>query len=185
MMRLQEKIKKEVIPQMIKKFNYPNVMAVPKIQKVVLNTGFGKLIKDKTGGEKTKIQEAISNDLALICGQRPVFTKAKNSIAGFKVRQGMIIGAMVTLRGKKMYDFLERLIHITLPRTRDFRGIEQKSIDKDGNLTIAIREHISFPEVSPEKVKFIFGFEITIVTSAKTQEQGLELLKSIGIPLKS
>jgi large subunit ribosomal protein L5 len=184
-MKLLEKYKKEAIPAMMKKFGFKNAMAVPRIEKVVVNSGFGKMIAEKTSDEQKKICEAISNDLSLITGQKPNLTKAKKSISSFKIREGLSIGARVTLRGKKMLDFLERLIGIGLPRSRDFRGIDQKSIDKEGNLTIGIREHICFPEVSPEKVKTIFGFEVTIVTNAKKREEGIELFKSLGFPIKS
>jgi len=197
MINLKEKYKKEVIPQMMEKFGYnakgdisgkvryKNAMAVPKIEKVVVNTGFGKSTTGKTSDEQKKIAEAILNDLALICGQKPILTKAKKSISGFKIREGLPIGAQVTLRGKKMYDFLERLINIALPRSRDFQGIDLKAVDKQGNLTIGIREHICFPEILPEKIKSIFGFEITVVTTTKNREEGLELLKLLGFPIKS
>ncbi len=184
MIGLQEKYKKEVVPALKEKFGYKNDLAVPKIEKVVVNIGFGRLIAGKTSSEQKKVQEAILNDLALITGQRPILTKAKKSIAGFKIRQGMPIGAMNTLRKKKMNDFLERLIRIGLPRARDFRGIDPKSIDQNGNLTIAIKEHIAFPEILPEKAKSIFSFEITVVTTAKNKEEGLELLKLMGFPIK-
>lgn len=184
MIRLIEKYKKEVISAMQEKFGYKNVMAVPKIEKVVINTGFGKLVSGKTSEEQKKIQSSILDDLTLICGQRPILTRAKKSIAGFKTREGMPIGVKVTLRSKKMGDFLERVIHIALPRSRDFRGIELKSFDKNGELTIPIKEHIVFPEVLPEKAKTIFGFEITIVTTAKAREESIELLKLIGFPIK-
>lgn len=184
MLRLKDKYQKQVIPAMKQKFGYRNDMVVPKIEKVVVNTGFGGKIIGKTKEEQKKIQEFILNDLTLITGQRPILTKARKSISGFKVRKGMAIGAKVTLRKKRMYDFLERLIYIGLPRSRDFRGIDQKSIDREGNLTIPIKEHIAFPEISPEKTKFIFGFEITVVTTAKTKEEGLELLKLLGFPIK-
>lgn len=184
MIRLQEKYNKEVIPAMIKKFGYKNDMAVPKIEKVVVNTGFGRLVSGKTSQEQKKIQEFILRDLSLITGQHPILTKAKKSIAGFKTRKGLPIGAMVTLRKKRMYDFLERVIRIALPRSRDFRGISSKSIDQAGNFNIAIKEHICFPEILPEKITFIFGFEITVVTTAKTYEEGKELLKLMEFPLK-
>lgn len=184
MIKLKDKYTKEVIPVMIEKFGYKNRMAVPKVDKVVINTGFGKLIAGKSSDEQKKIQETISNDLALICGQRPVLTKAKKSISGFKTREGMLIGAMATLRGKKMYDFLERIIHIAFPRSRDFQGIDLKSFDSKGNLTTAIKEHIVFPEILPEEAKIIFGFEITVATTTKTREEGIELLKLLGFPLK-
>jgi len=184
MLRLKEKYKKEVVPQMVKNFGYKNIMAIPKIEKVIVNTGFGRLTTEKTSGEQKKIYEAILNDLALITGQRSILTRAKKSISGFKIRQGMPVGAQVSLRGKKMFDFLERLIHIALPRSRDFRGIDSKSFDREGNLTIAIKEHIVFPEISPEKVKNIFGFEITVVTTTKNKKEGIELLKLLGFPIK-
>lgn len=184
MLKLKEKYVKEVIPQMRKRFGYSNDMAVPKIEKVVLNAGFGRMIGEKTSDEQKKIREAILNDLTLIAGQRAILTKAKKAIAGFKLRQGALIGAIVVLRRKKMSNFLDKLIHVLLPRTRDFRGIESKSIDKTGNLTIAVKEHIVFPEILPEKVKFIFGLEITVATTAKNKEQGLELLKLLGFPIK-
>ena len=185
MLRLKEKYQREVIPAMMEKFGCRNKMAVPKIEKVIINTGFGKLVVGKTSDEQKKIRESILNDLALICGQRPILTEAKKAISAFKIRKEMPLGARVTLRKKRMFDFLERLIHIALPRSRDFRGINPKSFDKKGNLTIGIKEHITFPEVSPEKIKQIFGFEITIVTTAKSREEGIELLKLMGFPIKS
>jgi large subunit ribosomal protein L5 len=184
MLRLKEKYQKEVVPQMMEKFGYKSVMAVPKIEKVIINTGFGKLVVGKTSDEQKKIQDSILNDLALISGQRPILTRAKKSISTFKVKKGMALGAKVTLRKKMMYDFLERLIHIALPRSRDFRGIDPNSFDKKGNLTIGIKEQIAFPEVSPEKTKQIFGFEVTICTTAKSREEGIELLKLMGFPIK-
>jgi len=184
MISLKDKYQKEVGPAMMKKFGYKSIMAVPKIEKVVINTGLGKLVSDKTGEEQKKIFSAIIEDLSLICGQRPVLTKSKKSIASFKIRAGMTIGAKVTLRGRKMNDFLERIINVALPRSRDFQGIDLKSFDRQGNLTLAVREHIVFPEVSPEKVKLIFGLEITIVTTAENKEESIELLKLLGFPLK-
>jgi len=182
---LSEKYNTEVIPQMMKKFGYKSKMAVSRVEKVVVNTGFGRQIAGKSTEEQKKIQEAVLADLALITGQRPILTKAKKSIASFKIREGLPIGAKVVLRGKRMMDFLERLIHIVLPRTRDFQGIEPNSFDKKGNLTIAILEHIAFPEILPEKAKDIFGLEITVVTNAKSKEEGMELLKLLGFPIKS
>ncbi len=185
MLKLKEKYNKEVVPKMMEKFGYKNRMAVPKIEKVVVNTGFGKMIISETSGEQKKTYELILADLSLICAQKPVLTKAKKSISGFKIRKGMPVGARVTLRGRKMYDFLERLIYIAIPRFRDFRGIDLKSFDKEGNLTIAVREHIVFPEVSSEKAKNIFGFEISVVTTAKKKEDGINLLRLIGFPIKT
>ena len=185
MAMLKEKYQKEVIPQMQKKFGYKTPMAVPKIEKVIINIGFGKLISDQTEQERKKIIDIVLNDLSKIAGQCPVLTKAKKSISVFKIRAGMPIGAKVTLRRKKMYDFLERLIYIALPRSRDFRGIDPKSVDKGGHLTLGIREHICFPEISPEKAKSILGLEITVVTTAKKREEGLELLRLMGFPIKA
>lgn len=184
MPKITEKYKKEVIPAMKEKFGYKSVMAVPKITKVVVNTGFGRLVVGKTSDEQKKIPEAILQDLSSICGQKPVLTQAKKSVAAFKTREGMAIGAMVTLRKKRMFDFLERFIGTALPRSRDFRGIDQNSLDNKGNLTYGIKEHIIFPEISPEKVKNIFGLEITIVTNAKNKAEGLELFKLLGFPMK-
>jgi len=182
--KLSEKYNTEVVPEMMKKFGYKNKMAVPKIVKIVVNTGFGREISGKTSEEQKKLTDYIIENLSLICGQKAILTQAKKSISSFKIRKGMSTGAKVTLRGKKMMDFLERLIHLALPRSRDFQGIDSKSVDKEGNLTIAIKEHIAFPEILPEKAKNIFGLEITVVTTAKTREEGIELLKLLGFPIK-
>ncbi len=184
MEKLKDKYKKEVISAMMKKFGYKNPMAVPSIKKIVINSSFGKEVAQKTGSEREKIQNLAMQDIALISGQKPKIMKAKKSIAGFKLRQGLEIAVMVTLRKTKMWDFLERLIYLSLPRSRDFKGIPSKSIDKKGNLTIGFREHISFPEIFTEKEKTIFGLEITIVTNAKSKEEGLELYKLMGFPMK-
>jgi len=184
MMNLAEKYNKEVIKKMKEKFGYNNNFAVPKIKKVVVNTSFGRLTSDLSKSETEKVYKPIIEDLALISGQRPVITKAKKSISSFKLRQGMPVGAKVTLRGKKMNDLLDRLIHIVLPRTRDFAGLEPKTVDREGNLTIGIKEQIVFPEVSAENVRKIFGLEITTVTNAKTREEALELFRSLGFPIK-
>ncbi len=169
---------------MREQFGYKTNLAVPKIEKVVLNTGFGRLVVGKAGEEQKKTVEAILNDLSLISGQKAMGTKSKKAIAAFKTREGMVIGACVTLRGSRMYDFLDRFISIALPRSRDFQGIDPKSIDRSGNLTVALKEHIAFPEISPEKTRMIFGFEVTVVTTAKDQKEGLELFKSLGFPIK-
>ena len=182
---MKEKYEKEVIPAMMKRFGYKSKMAVPTIEKVVVNIGFGKMISGKTSDEKRKIMESLSNDLSLITGQHPVTTKARTSISGFKIRKGSPVGIMVTLRRKKMFDFLERLIHIALPRSRDFAGIKPDSVDKKGNLTIPIREHIAFPEILPEEAKRIFSLEITIVSTTQKRKEGLELLRLIGFPIKT
>jgi len=185
MLSLKEKYQKEVIPQMMEKFGYQSVMAVPRIKKVVINTGFGRQVTGKTGEEQKKVQEAVINDLSLIAGQRAVLTLSKSAIAVFKTRQGMPIGACCTLRGGKMYNFLTRVINLVLPRSRDFQGIEAKSVDQEGNLTFAIKEQIAFPEISPEKTRMLFGLEVTVVTNAGNQEQGLALLRLMGFPIKS
>ncbi len=184
MIGLSEKYKKEVIPAMIEKFGYKNKMAVPKIQKVIINTSYGRQISGKTNEEQKNIINFIMQDLALISGQKPVKTYAKKAIAGFKIRKGMAIGAKVTLRGKKMTDFLERLINVVFPRTRDFQGISPKAADQKGNLTIAVKEQITFPEIVQEKAKNIFSLEVTITNNAKEKEKGLRLFKLLGFPIK-
>lgn len=181
---LLEKYKKEVIPAMMKKFGYKSPMAVPRVTKVVVNSGFGRMVTGRANDEQRKTADFIVEDISFLTGQRAVKTKAKKAIASFKTREGMVIGAMVTLRGKKMVDFLEKLINVVLPRTRDFKGINAKAVDKSGNLTIAIKEHIAFPEILPEKAKNIFSLEVTIVNSARKREEGLELLRLLGFPIK-
>jgi large subunit ribosomal protein L5 len=184
MQSLKEKYKKEVIPAMMTKFGYKNPMAVPKITKVTVNTSFGKDAATKTGGEREKIMNLISQDIALISGQAPQIIKSKKSIAGFKLREGIEIAAKSTLRKQRMWDFLERLINLSLPRSRDFKGLDPKSIDKGGNLNIGFKEHISFPEIFTEKEKTIFGLEITVSTNAGSYEKGLELFKLLGFPIR-
>jgi len=176
MKTLFEKYKTEVIPRLKTELHLSNDLAVPKIEKVIVNTSIGRFLKDE------KALETIDRDFTLIVGQKPTKRKAKKSIAGFKVRQGMEIGLAATLRGKRMWDFLTRFISLTLPRLRDFRGINSKCIDKSGNLTIGVREHIVFPEVSLEDLRNVFGLEVTIVTSAKNKESAYALFKELGIP---
>ncbi len=184
MLRLKDKYQKEVIPALRQNLGYKNNLAVPRVEKVVLNTGFGRLVVGKTGEEQKKVVEAITSDLSLIAGQKAVGTRAKKAIAAFKTRQGMVIGARVTLRGRRMYDFLEKLIYVALPRSRDFQGIVPTSVDHQGNLTVAIKENIAFPEISPEKSKNIFGFEVTVATNAKDREAGLALFRALGFPIR-
>ncbi|HOA47649.1 MAG TPA: 50S ribosomal protein L5 [Candidatus Paceibacterota bacterium] len=184
MLSLKEKYNKEVIPLMVKKFGYKSIMAVPKIKKVAVNVGIGKILESVDPSKRENIIKDISSNLALICGQKPVVTKARKAIAGFKIREGSPVGIKVVLRKDRMYDFLERVINLALPRSRDFQGISQKSIDKKGNLTIGIKEHIVFPEVKPENSKVIFGMEVTVVVEAKKREEALELYKLLGFPLK-
>ena len=185
MIGLKEKYTKEAVKELQKKFGVKSHMALPRIEKVVLNTGFGRLIATRTGEEGRKTLEAITGDLTAIAGQRAVLTKAKHSIAGFKLRQGASVGAKVTLRGPRMYDFLDRLIHVVLPRSRDFRGLSDSTIDTKGNFSLGIREHIFFPEISPEKTKDTIGLQITITTTARNKKEGVELLKALGFPLQT
>jgi len=184
MMRLKEKYNKEAVPAMKEKFGYKSSMAVPRIEKVAINAGIGKLVSGKTSDEQKKVLNTVADDLSQIAGQKVVLTRAKKSISSFKVREGMFVGAKVVLRGKRMNDFLERLINIALPRVRDFRGIDLKSFDKRGNLTLSFREQTVFPEISPEKTKAIFGFEVTVANTAKSKEEGIELLRLMGFPIK-
>jgi len=181
---LKEKYQKEVIPAMREKFSYKNLMAVPKIEKIVVSAGIGKAIVQKTSDEQKKAIEAVVLGISSLAGQRPSVSKAKKSVASFKLRQGMTVGARVNLRGKRMYDFLSRLINIAIPRLRDFRGIDVKSFDRQGNLNLGFREHSVFPEISPEEIRFPFGVEVTVVTTSKSKEEGVELLRLIGFPIK-
>jgi large subunit ribosomal protein L5 len=174
--RLKEQYQKEVRKKIQTEFGIKNPMAVPKIEKVVLNMGIGEAIQN------AKVLDNAAEELAQIAGQKPVITRAKKSIASFKLREGQAIGTMVTLRGEKMYEFLDRLINIALPRVRDFRGVPTRSFDGRGNYTIGIREHFIFPEIDVAKVDKSKGMNITIVTTAKTDEQARFLLKELGMP---
>ena len=177
-MRLKELYKKEIVPKMEEKFGYTNILAVPRLSKVVINVGVGRSSK-----EKAFIDNVVSS-LSRISGQKPVLTKAKKSISAFKIRQGMIVGVMVTLRNKRMDDFVQKLVQITFPRIRDFRGISQKQVDRQGNLTVGLREHLAFGEIKADEVDSIHGAEISISTTAKTRQEGLELFKLLGFPFK-
>lgn len=172
------KYKEVVIPEMRKIFGYSNNMEVPKIKKCVLNIGTGKILK-----ENDKIEEIIQS-LREITGQKPVKTKAKKAISGFKIRQGLEIGIKVTLRGTMMWNFIDHLVNFALPRTRDFQGIETRTIDKNGNLNLGIKEHIIFPEIVPERVKNIFSFQINIATNSKNKKESIEFFKLLGFPIK-
>ena len=174
--RLKAKYENEVRPSLIEKFNYSSVMAAPKIDKSVLNMGVG----DATQNYKN-LDEAVE-ELGLISGQKPLITKAKKSIAGFRLREGMQIGAKVTLRGERMYDFLDKLINVSLPRVRDFRGVSNKSFDGRGNYTLGVREQLIFPEIDYDNVKRVRGLDIVIVTTANSDEEGHELLAQLGMP---
>jgi large subunit ribosomal protein L5 len=178
MARLREKYKNEIAPALAKEFDIKNPMAVPKIEKIVVNMGLGE------ASANAKILDVASDELKSITGQKPVVTKAKKSIAAFKLRQGMSIGTMVTLRGDRMYEFLDRLISVALPRVRDFRGISGKAFDGRGNYTLGIREQLIFPEIDFNKVDKTRGMNISIVTTAKTDEQARSLLKSMGMPFR-
>ena len=178
MARLKEKYKKEIAPQIAKEFDIKNPMAIPRIEKIIVNMGMGEAISN------SKILDVAVEELKVITGQKPVITKAKKSIASFKLRQGMPIGTMVTLRGERMYEFLDRLISVALPRVRDFRGISGKAFDGRGNYTLGIREQLIFPEIDFNKVDKTRGMNISIVTTAKNDEQSRALLKALGMPFK-
>jgi len=179
MARLKEFYKDEIIPKLRNDFGYKNIMQVPKLVKLVVNMGLGEAIQN------IKILDSASLELATITGQKPVITKAKKSIASFKLRQGMPIGCMVTLRRNNMYEFLDRLINVSLPRVRDFKGISGKAFDGNGNYTLGIKEQLIFPEINYDVVDKIKGLNITIVTSAQTDEEGKALLKYLGMPFRN
>ena len=179
MVRLKEKYLKEVTPAYLKKFDYKNVMQAPRLEKIVINIGVGDGIGD------AKLLDAAVKDLAAICGQKPVIKRAKKAISNFKLRAGMPIACSVTLRKDRMYEFFDRLVNVAIPRIRDFRGLSTKSFDGRGNYTLGIKEQIIFPEIDYDKVAKIRGMNITICTTAKTDEESMELLKALGMPLKS
>ncbi|MEW6214580.1 MAG: 50S ribosomal protein L5 [Nitrospirota bacterium] len=177
--RLKERYLKEVIPTMMKEFLYKNVMEVPKVQKVVLNVGLGEAIQN------IKLLDAAQKELSLITGQKVVVTKAKKSIAGFKLRKGMPIGCKVTLRGDRMYEFLDRLISLALPRIRDFKGVSVRSFDGKGNYSLGLKEQFIFPEIDYDRVEMVHGLDVTICTTAETDEEGKALLRYLGIPFRT
>lgn len=179
MSRLKEKYEKEVVPELVKEFGYKSAMAIPKLEKVVLNMGLGEAIYN------IKVLDNAAEELALIAGQKAVIRKAKKSIAGFKLREGMPIGCSVTLRRSKMYEFLDKLFNIALPRVRDFRGLPKKMFDGRGNCSLGIKEHIIFPEIDYDKIDKIKGLNVTIVTTGKRDEEGLFLLKALGMPFRN
>ena len=176
MSRLKETYQNEIVDAMIKKFGYKNIMEVPKLDKIVINMGVGE------AKENAKILESAMKDLEIIAGQKPITTKAKNSIANFKIREGMPIGCKVTLRGEKMYEFLDRLVNLALPRVRDFRGVNPNSFDGRGNYSLGIKEQLIFPEIEYDKVDKVRGMDIIFVTTAKTDEEGRELLRLFNMP---
>jgi large subunit ribosomal protein L5 len=176
--RLHLRYGKEVIPALVKHFQYTNVMAVPKLEKIVINMGLGEAVAN------AKIMDVAVGELGQIAGQRPVMTRAKKSIANFKLRQNMPIGAAVTLRGERMYEFFDRLTSVVLPRVRDFRGVSMKSFDGRGNYTLGLRDQLIFPEISYEKVDKVRGMNVTIVTTARTDDEARELLKQLGMPFR-
>ena len=179
MERLREKYVNEVIPALMKKFNYKSVMQVPKLEKIVINIGLGDV------KENPKALENAVNDLGLITGQKPVITKAKKSIAGFKIREGMNLGCKVTLRSAKMYEFMDRLVSISIPRIRDFRGLNPNSFDGRGNYSMGVKEQLIFPEIEYEKVDKLRGMDIIFVTTANSDEEARELLTLMGMPFKN
>lgn len=181
---LKEKYEKEAMPGMKKKFGYKNDMAIPKIEKAVVNIGFGRLVAGKSPSDAKKVYGKMLEDLNMITGQKLTLRNAKKSISSFKIREGMPVGAACTLRKKKMFDFLEMFIHVALPRSRDFQGIDQKAIDQEGNLNVGIKEHTIFPGVSAESAKQIFSFEVNVTTTANNREEGLELFRLLGFPIK-
>jgi large subunit ribosomal protein L5 len=176
--RMKVHYSKDVVPSLMKHFKYTNVMAVPKLEKIVINMGLGEAIAN------AKIIDVAAEELGKISGQRPIVTKAKKSIANFKLRQNVAIGAAVTLRGEKMFEFLDRLVSVVLPRVRDFRGISTKSFDGRGNYTLGLRDQLIFPEIPYEKVDKIRGMNVTIVTTARTDDEARELLKQMGMPFR-
>lgn len=175
-MTLRERYKKEVIPAMVARFGYKNPMAVPKLLKVTVNIGLGSGLKDP------KFLDTAELTMRRITGQHPYRSEAKKSISNFKIRKGMVVGMAVTLRGARMYDFVEKLVRVTFPRVRDFRGLSPNSFDALGNYTIGFRENIAFPEISPDEIERLHGLEVTVVTSAHNREEGFELLKNLGFP---
>ena len=178
MNQLKEKYQEEVVPSLVEKFNYKSVMEVPGIEKIVINMGVGDAVQN------VKALDSAVEELTLISGQKPVITRAKKSIAGFRLREGMPIGAKVTLRGTRMYEFLQKLIGVALPRVRDFRGISKKAFDGRGNYTLGIKEQLIFPEIDYDKVNKVRGMDIVIVTTSNTDEEARELLAQLGMPFK-
>lgn len=178
MNRLKEKYVKEIVPSLMNKYNYKSIMEVPKLDKVVINMGVGD------GASNAKLLDAAVSDLAKISGQKPVVTKAKKSIAGFKIREGQKIGCKVTLRGENMYNFVDKLISISLPQVRDFRGVSHKSFDGRGNYTLGIKEQLIFSEINYDEVVKVRGMDIVFVTTAKTNEEAYDLLNELGIPFR-
>lgn len=179
MSQLKNYYHKEVVPRLIETFKYKNIMEVPKLEKIVLNMGLGEAIHN------IKLLDSASEELKIIAGQRPVVTRAKKSIAAFKLREGMPVGCMVTLRHRRMYDYYYKLVNIALPRVRDFRGLSGKALDGHGNYSLGIKEHIIFPEIDYDKIDNIKGLNISIVTTAKTDKEGKELLKLMGMPFRN
>jgi large subunit ribosomal protein L5 len=178
MARLLEKYKKDIVPQMMETFQYRNVWAVPKIEKIVVNMGVGAAVQNQ------KRLEAAVKDLAMITGQKPIITKARRSVSSFKLRAGMQIGCKVTLRGQRMYEFFDRLISVAIPRIRDFRGLSPKSFDGHGNYSLGLAEQIIFPEIRADKVEHIQGMDVTIVTTGNTDKEAYELLRLFGMPFR-
>ncbi|MBW1895763.1 MAG: 50S ribosomal protein L5 [Deltaproteobacteria bacterium] len=179
MTRIKEKYKKDVVPVLQKEFGYKHILEVPRLEKIVINMGMGEAIQN------AKILDAAMEDLGTISGQKPKLCRARISVAAFKLREGMAIGCKVTLRGDMMYEFYDRLVNVALPRIRDFRGVGSKSFDGRGNYNLGIKEHIIFPEIDYDKIVQIFGMDVAFVTTAKTDEQGFQLLKLLDMPFRT
>lgn len=178
MNRLEQRYKKDIIPQLMKQFEIKNAQAVPTLSKITVNVGVGRAQGDK------KIIDNVVSTLTRITGQKPVLTKSRKSISNFKLREGMVVGVMVTLRRQRMYEFFDKLINVTLPRVRDFQGIKKTAVDADGNLNIGFKEHLVFPEIMTDSIEHIHGLEVAVTTTAKNREQGYRLFELLGIPFK-
>ncbi|WP_226038438.1 50S ribosomal protein L5 [Aquibacillus saliphilus] len=178
MNELKQKFQSTIVPSLVEKFNYDSVMQVPKVEKIVINMGVGDAVQN------SKALDSAVEELSLISGQQPIITKAKKSIAGFRLREGMPIGAKVTLRGERMYEFLQKLVDVSLPRVRDFRGISKKAFDGRGNYTLGVKEQLIFPEINYDKVSKVRGMDIVIVTTSNTDEEARELLGQLGMPFQ-
>lgn len=178
MNELKKKYQEELVPSLMEKFNYKSVMEVPKVEKIIINMGVGEAVQN------AKALDNAVEELALISGQKPIVTRAKKSIAGFRLREGMPVGAKVTLRGERMYEFLQKLISVSLPRVRDFRGVSNKAFDGRGNYTLGVKEQLIFPEIDYDKVSKVRGMDIAIVTTSNTDEEARELLSQLGMPFQ-
>jgi len=178
MSKLREQFKNVVLKSLKEELGVRNVHQIPKIEKITVNVGVGKGLKD------ARFLETVEETLRRITGQKPIMTKARISIAGFKIREGLVVGMKVTLRGKRMWDFMDKMVHVSFPRVRDFRGISTSTVDESGNLSVGFREHIAFPEIKSDEIEMIHGLQVTVTTSARTKEEGLALFRALGIPFQ-